>query len=89
MDRQFEVTLDDQGHFDIPADMRQRHGFTNGAKVKVEEQGNKVVLQSAPKKMTIEEIRKLTPRQAIEIALGFSGNDSRGLEILLEERKRF
>jgi len=88
MDRQFEVTLDDQGHFDMPADMRQRHGFTNGAKVKVEEQGNKVVLQAVPT-MSIDEIRKLTPRQAIEKALGFMGGDSRGLEILLEERKRF
>ncbi|MDP4287659.1 MAG: AbrB/MazE/SpoVT family DNA-binding domain-containing protein [Bacteroidota bacterium] len=88
MDRRFEATFDEHGHFDMPADIRERHGFTNGAKVKIEEQGNKLVIEAA-KSLSIEDIKKLTAREAIEMAVGFSGNDGRALEILLEERKRF
>ena len=88
MDRQFESSFDEQGHFEMPPDIRERHGFTNGAKVKIEEQGSKVVIEAItePKK---KGTRKLTAREAIEKAVGFMGGDSRGLEILLEERKRF
>jgi bifunctional DNA-binding transcriptional regulator/antitoxin component of YhaV-PrlF toxin-antitoxin module len=89
MDRQFESTFDEQGHFDMPADVRDRHGFTNGAKVKVEEQGNKLVIEPINSLTPSGAKKKLTTREAIEKAIGFSGNDGKALEILLEERKRF
>ena len=43
-DRAFETTIDSQGHFDIPIDVRDRHGLTNGARVKIEERGNEVIV---------------------------------------------
>ena len=44
MDREFVTTVDSEGHIEIPADMRERHGLRNGARVKVEERGKDVVI---------------------------------------------
>jgi bifunctional DNA-binding transcriptional regulator/antitoxin component of YhaV-PrlF toxin-antitoxin module len=59
MDRAFETTIDSQGHFDIPIDMRDRHGLTNGARVKIEENGNRVVISPVESLVKIEDISDL------------------------------
>jgi bifunctional DNA-binding transcriptional regulator/antitoxin component of YhaV-PrlF toxin-antitoxin module len=59
MDRAFETTIDSQGHFDIPIDVRDRHGLTNGARVKIEENGNRVVISPVESHIEIEDISDL------------------------------
>ena len=46
MDREFETTVDSEGHIDIPAEIRERHGMSNGARVKIEERGNDVIISA-------------------------------------------
>ena len=83
MDRQFETTVDDQGHFDIPAEVRARHGFTNGAKVRIEERNSEIAISpvesepSAQKRMI----------EAIDRAVGLLGNDGNLIKALMDERR--
>ncbi len=84
MDRVFEATIDSQGHFDIPIDMRDRHGLTNGARVKIEERPNEVVIKT----VIDENERKRIARVALDRAVGFLGTDSKVLDTLLEERRK-
>src|SRR5438094_590780 len=44
MDREYITTIDSEGHLDLPQDIRERHGLTARVRVKVEEAGNKVML---------------------------------------------
>jgi AbrB family looped-hinge helix DNA binding protein len=47
MDREFETTIDSEGHITIPSDIRDRHGPGNGARVKVAKRGEEVVITLA------------------------------------------
>ena len=85
MDRVFEATIDSQGHFDIPIDMRDRHGLKNGARVKIEERQNEVVIKT----VIDENERKRIARVALDRAVGFLGTDSKVLDTLLEERRKY
>ena len=78
MDREFEATIDSEGHLDIPAEVRERHGLTNGARVRIEEQGNRVVLEA----ISDDKVGSL------DDLIGFLGSDSKVVERLLEERKK-
>jgi bifunctional DNA-binding transcriptional regulator/antitoxin component of YhaV-PrlF toxin-antitoxin module len=52
MDREYVTTIDNEGHLDIPSEIRERHGMRNGARVKIQEHGEQVILSPAtPKKM--------------------------------------
>ena len=44
MDRGYEATVDAQGHFDFPPEIRERHGLTKSARIKIEERGKEVVI---------------------------------------------
>ena len=79
MFREFEATIDDQGHFDIPADMRERHGLKKGARVHVAEDGDRLVLEA--------KVNGLTRKNITQLA-GVLGNNSKALDILMEERRR-
>ncbi len=79
----FEARFDSQGHLAIPAELRERHGFTNGAKVRVEDMKDGILIGP------VEPAKKMSAREAIEKAIGFSGEDDKSLEMLLEERRRF
>jgi bifunctional DNA-binding transcriptional regulator/antitoxin component of YhaV-PrlF toxin-antitoxin module len=79
MDREFEATFDSQGHLDIPRDVRERHGFRNGAKVTIEDREEEVVIKP------IEKPRK--SRSMSDMA-GFLGPNSKALDILMEERRK-
>ena len=46
MDRSFEGRVDFEGHIAIPRAIRERHGLTNGARVRIEEQDDKVTLEA-------------------------------------------
>jgi bifunctional DNA-binding transcriptional regulator/antitoxin component of YhaV-PrlF toxin-antitoxin module len=83
MDREYEATFDSQGHFDIPIEVRQRHGLTNGSRVKIEERKNEVVL----KPVIDENERKRIALAAIDKAVGFLGTDGRMLRDLMDDRK--
>jgi bifunctional DNA-binding transcriptional regulator/antitoxin component of YhaV-PrlF toxin-antitoxin module len=83
MDRTFETTIDSQGHIDIPIDMRDRHGLTNGARVKIEERPNEVVIKT----VMDENERKRIARAALDRAVGFLGTDGSILQALMDERK--
>jgi hypothetical protein len=89
MDRTFEATFDDHGHFDMPADFREKHGFSAGAKIKVTEEGAMVRLEAMQGSLHSKKVDPATARAALEKAIGFSGTDGRALKTLLEERKRF
>jgi bifunctional DNA-binding transcriptional regulator/antitoxin component of YhaV-PrlF toxin-antitoxin module len=80
MDRQFETTVvDDEGHIDIPADMRERHGLTKGARVRIAEEGSRLVVESAEPQKKRKNITELT---------GILGPNSKALDILMEERRK-
>jgi bifunctional DNA-binding transcriptional regulator/antitoxin component of YhaV-PrlF toxin-antitoxin module len=79
MDRVYESTIDSQGHFDIPDEIRYRHGFVNGAKVKIAEEGKKLIIEALPRVAGRRNITELT---------GFLGEESKALDILMEERRR-
>jgi bifunctional DNA-binding transcriptional regulator/antitoxin component of YhaV-PrlF toxin-antitoxin module len=83
MDRVFETTVDSQGHFDIPNDVRERHGLTNGARVKIEERTNEVVI----KPVLDDNERKRIALAAIDRAVGFLGNDPGLLNAMMDERR--
>ena len=83
MDREYETTVDSEGHITIPSDMRDRHGLTNGARVKVAERGEEVVITSTQNGS--EQPRK---RRSMHDMVGFLGKDSKALDTLMEERRR-
>jgi bifunctional DNA-binding transcriptional regulator/antitoxin component of YhaV-PrlF toxin-antitoxin module len=83
VDREFEATFDSQGHFDIPIEVRQRHGLTNGSRVKIEDRKNEVVI----KPVVDESERKRIALAAIDRAVGFLGTDGGALTSLMEERR--
>ena len=85
MFREFEATIiDDQGHFDMPRDVRERKGLTKGARVKIEERNSELVIKPAE----TEEERKNRQKAAIRSAIGILPPDSKVIEHLLEERKK-
>lgn len=69
MDREFITTIDNEGHLDIPSEIRERHGMSNGARVKIKEQGEDVVISPA-KPNKIKDITHLagwmSPSDAVE-----------------------
>jgi bifunctional DNA-binding transcriptional regulator/antitoxin component of YhaV-PrlF toxin-antitoxin module len=89
MDRIFEATFDDQGHFEMPADLRERHGFTPGTKVKIVEDGLNVRIEKLEGTLIPRSVDPKKAREALEKIVGFSGTDGRALKTLLDERKRF
>ena len=82
MDREFETIVDAEGHITIPSDMRDRHGLSNGARVKVAERGEEVVITSAQNGTT--QPRK---RRSMSDMAGFLGTDPKALRTLMEERR--
>ncbi|HWF43102.1 MAG TPA: AbrB/MazE/SpoVT family DNA-binding domain-containing protein [Candidatus Kapabacteria bacterium] len=79
MDREFEGTIDSEGHLDLPREIRERHGLFSGAKVKIEEKGKKLVIEALPRSASRKNITDLA---------GFLGKESNALNILMEERRR-
>gem|GEM_PF-4647217 len=89
MDREYEATMDSEGHFEFPSEVRERYGFRNGSKLKIAEEGEKVVIQSATKNIIDPRpVDKAAARAALEKAIGFMGTDGRALKMLIEERRR-
>jgi bifunctional DNA-binding transcriptional regulator/antitoxin component of YhaV-PrlF toxin-antitoxin module len=85
MFREFETTIiDDQGHFDIPRDLRERKGLKKGARVKIEERNAELIITTAE----TEEERKARQKAAIRAAIGILPPDSKVVEHLLEERRK-
>ena len=83
MDRAFETIVDSEGHITIPSDMRDRHGLSNGARVKVEERGEEVVITSAQ-----NGLHQPQKRRSMSDMAGFLGPNSKAREILMEERRK-
>jgi bifunctional DNA-binding transcriptional regulator/antitoxin component of YhaV-PrlF toxin-antitoxin module len=84
MFREFETTIiDDQGHFDMPRDLRERKGLKKGARLKIEERNSELIITPAES----EEERKKRQKAAIRSAIGIVPPDSKVLEHLLEERR--
>jgi hypothetical protein len=85
MFREFETTIiDDQGHFDIPPDMRQRHGLTRGARLKIEERDANLLLTT----IETDEERKIRQKAAIRSVIGMVPSDSKIIEHYLEEKRK-
>jgi bifunctional DNA-binding transcriptional regulator/antitoxin component of YhaV-PrlF toxin-antitoxin module len=85
MFREFETTIiDDQGHFDIPRDLRERKGLKKGARVKIEERNAELIITTAE----TEGERKARQKAAIRAAIGILPPDSKVVEHLLEERRK-
>jgi bifunctional DNA-binding transcriptional regulator/antitoxin component of YhaV-PrlF toxin-antitoxin module len=83
MDREFEATFDSQGHFDLPIEVMQRHGLTNGSRVRIEDRKKEVVI----KPVVDESERKRIALEAIDRAVGFLGTDGTILQDLMDDRK--
>lgn len=79
MDRDFEGIIDSEGHLDLPQEIRERHGLVNGSRIKIAEEGEKLIL---------EPLASTTKRKNITELTGFLGKNSKALDILMEERKR-
>ncbi|HET6400272.1 MAG TPA: hypothetical protein VFH95_02645 [Candidatus Kapabacteria bacterium] len=89
MFREFETTIiDDQGHFDIPRDLRERKGLKKGARVKIEERNAELVIKQVGEGPETSGDRKARQLAAIEALTGFLPPDSKALDILMEERKK-
>jgi bifunctional DNA-binding transcriptional regulator/antitoxin component of YhaV-PrlF toxin-antitoxin module len=85
MFREFQTTvIDDQGHFDVPADIRARIGLRKGTLLQIEEHGKELVVHPL---MTDSE-RKERQLAAIDALTGFLPKESKVLETLLDERKK-
>lgn len=84
MDREFEATFDAEGHFDIPIEVRQKHGIRNGSKATIEDRDKEFVIK--PVEQTGNPTRERM-KQAIESAVGMLGNDRAMFDAFLEERK--
>ncbi|HEX5316471.1 MAG TPA: hypothetical protein VFX22_07470 [Candidatus Kapabacteria bacterium] len=79
--------MDDQGHFEIPPEIRQRMGLRNGTRIKLEERNAALVVHPIEERETLEE-RKALQLAAIDAAIGMVPSDSKALEHLLEERQK-
>jgi bifunctional DNA-binding transcriptional regulator/antitoxin component of YhaV-PrlF toxin-antitoxin module len=79
MFREFESTIDSEGHLDLPKEMRERHGLKNGARVRIAEYGDRIVVEAK------EQGGK---RKNITDLAGILGKDSKALDILMEERRK-
>ena len=79
MFREFESTIDGEGHFDLPRDLRERHGLKNGTRVRIAEYGDRIVVE------TKDQAQK---RRNITELAGILGKDSKALDILMEERRK-
>lgn len=77
MERVFETQIDSNGHVLLPAEVRERHHFTNGARVTVTERGDEVVITSSEKR----------PYRSMSDMAGFLGTDPKALRTLIEERR--
>jgi bifunctional DNA-binding transcriptional regulator/antitoxin component of YhaV-PrlF toxin-antitoxin module len=83
MDRAFEATFDDQGHFELPQEVRDRHGLTSGKRVKIEEHGNKLVIEAVN-----SETAPSKPRaRSMHDLVGSLGPVPNSLQTLMQERK--
>ena len=79
MFREFESTIDAEGHLNIPSDMRARHGLKNGSRVRIAEYGDRIVVEAKEVSVKRKNITDLT---------GILGKDSKALDILMEERRK-
>ncbi len=79
MDRVFETTVDADGHVPIPSEIRERHNMRSGARVKIAERGDEVVIVPASKP---REFRSMSDMA------GFLGTDPKALRTLMEERRK-
>ena len=85
MFREFETTIfDDQGHFDMPPDLRERHGLKRGARLKIEERDSNLLLIP----IETEEERKMRQKAAIRSMIGMAPSDSKIIEHYLEEKRK-
>ena len=81
MDREFEaIVIDDKGHVDMPDDVRQRHGLKQGARVRIVERGDEVVIRSSQ-----DSARKA---RSMHDMVGVLGKDPKSLNTLMEERRK-
>jgi AbrB family looped-hinge helix DNA binding protein len=85
MDREIITTIDNDGHFDIPSEIRERHGMSNGSRVKIEDVPNGVIIKSAT---TTPKRDRDRMKQAIEQSVGILGNDRAMFKAFLEDRKK-
>ena len=83
MDREFEATMDSEGHFDIPKEVRERHGFKDGTRLKIEERASEVVIKAVKQERTFQ---KDSP-DAIDKAVGLLGTDGTVLRALMQDRQ--
>jgi bifunctional DNA-binding transcriptional regulator/antitoxin component of YhaV-PrlF toxin-antitoxin module len=83
MDREYEATMDSEGHFDFPPEIRERYGWKNGAKVKIEVRSSEVAIKSVKN----ESERHQIAMQAIDDAVGMLGTDGSLVRMLMEERR--
>ena len=79
MDQFYETIVDAQGHVPIPNDIRERHHLLSGARVKVSERGNEVVITPS---INASKYRSLSD------LVGVLGPGSKVIDTLLEERRK-
>ena len=79
MDRVFETTVDAEGHVPIPSEIRERHNMRSGARVKIAERGDEVVIVPATKPRKFRSMSDMA---------GILGPNSKALDTLMEERRK-
>ncbi len=85
MFREFETTIiDDQGHFDMPRDLRERHGLKRGMRLKIEERDANLLLTP----IETEEERKNRQKAAIRSVIGIVPSDSKLMDRYLDEKRK-
>jgi bifunctional DNA-binding transcriptional regulator/antitoxin component of YhaV-PrlF toxin-antitoxin module len=84
MDREFETRVDSEGHVPIPREIRDRHGMSNGARVKVAERGAEVIITP------VSNVGGAIPgkRRSMSDLVGFLGKDPKSLRTLMDERRK-
>ena len=85
MDRTFETTIDAEGHLDLPDDVRQRHGLSSGARVRIEERDHDLIVTKID--LDSHSTRSSEAKQALEQAAGLLGTTGKGLSDLMAQRK--
>jgi bifunctional DNA-binding transcriptional regulator/antitoxin component of YhaV-PrlF toxin-antitoxin module len=83
MDREFEATMDSEGHFEIPKEVRERHGFKDGTRLRIEERASEVVIKTVNQERT----SRKNSTDAIDKAVGLLGTDGDVLNALMYERQ--
>ena len=82
MDREYDATMDSQGHFEIPPEVRERMGLLSGARLKLEERNSDLVIHPVT-----EEQQKTNLKEAIRSIIGIVPSNSKIVDHYLEEKR--